>query len=117
MHCLFKSDYGPIDPSFDAFAGGGRLLKGFEAHVHALSQARNVGQLEAMERKIERGEPILWCDQGYGWTSAPPITGFFYVSLFVLILPWLALRVLPRLWRQVPARRATGAPGRQENPS
>lgn len=117
MQCLFKSDYGSVDPSFDPFAGGGRLIKGFEAHVHALSQAQNRGQLEAMKRKLERGETVQWCDQGYGWTYAPHITEFFYAILLVLILPWLALRILPRLSRRLPARRAPGAPVHWENPS
>jgi hypothetical protein len=117
MRCLFKSDYGPVDPSFDPFAGGGRLLKGFEAQTSTLSQAQNRGQLEAMKRKLERGETVQWCDQGYGWTYAPHIADFFYAILFVLILPWLALRVLPRLRRRLPARRAPDAAARSEMPS
>lgn len=114
MPCLYRSDYGPIDPSFEPFAGGGRLMKGFEAHVYALAQAQNPGQLEAMKRALERGQPIQWCDQGYGWTYAPGTSDFFYVILLVLILPWLVLRVLPRLARRLPARRTPAAPARPE---
>ncbi len=99
MQCLYRGDYGPADPGFDPFAEHGALLKGFEAHVYALSQAQNRGQLEAMKRQLARGETIQWCDQGYGWTYAPATTDFFYVILFLLILPWLVLRVLPRLRR------------------
>ncbi len=110
MQCLYKSDYGPADPSFDPLTGHGVLLKGFEGHVAALSRAQNLGQLEAMKRTLLRGETIHWCDQGYGWTETPAITAFFYVILFALILPWLVLRVLPRLYRRLapdPARSET----------
>ncbi len=103
MQCLYKSDYGPIDPGFDPFAGKGALMHGYEAHVYALSQAQNRGQLEAMERQLDRGEPIRWCDQGYGWTYSPAANAFVLVIVFVLILPWLALRVLPwgrRRWAE-----------------
>lgn len=117
MECLYKSDYGPADPSFDPAAGNGRLLKGFETHLPVLLQAQNRGQLEAMERQLARGQTIRWCDQGYGWTYGPGPTDFFYVILAVLILPWLALRILPRLRRRPAARPAVGAPAGSENPS
>ncbi len=112
MQCLYKSDYGPIDPGFDPFAGHGRLLSGYEAHVRALSQAQNLGQLEAMERKLQKGEPILWCDQGYGWVYQPEVAGFFEFVLPLLILPWIILRVLPRLKRRASAAVAWTRAGR-----
>ena len=99
MRCLYQSDYGPADPAFDPFAEHGALLKGFETHTFELSQAQNRGQLEAMKRQLLRGETIQWCDQGYGWTAAPQTTDFFYAVAAFLILPWLVLRVLPRLRR------------------
>ena len=105
MRCLYQSDYGPADPAFDPFAEHGELLKGFEAHTYALSQAQNRGQLEAMKRQLQRGETLHWCDQGYGWTSAPLTADFFYVAFALIIVPWLLLRVLPRL-----RRRALAAP-------
>lgn len=101
--CLYRSDYGAPDPGFDALAGHGALIAGFAAHRAVLAQAQNLGQLEAMERRLDRGQPILWCDQGYGWTEAPSVTAFFYVILVALILPWLVLRVLPRLRRRLAA--------------
>jgi hypothetical protein len=106
MQCLYKSDYGPADPSFDPLAGHGVLLKGFEGHAAALARAQNLGQLEAMKRALLRRETIQWCDQGYGWTETPAVTGFFFVILFALILPWLVLRVLPRLHRRLAAEPA-----------
>jgi len=101
MSCLYQSDYGPVDPSFDPLAGDGALLA-VEAHVRALSQAQNRGQLEAMKRQLQRGQTIQWCDQGYSWTYAAPVTAFFDGAFVFLILPWLVLRVLPaarRRWR------------------
>jgi hypothetical protein len=100
MSCLYQSDYGPVDPSFDPVAGNGALLIGVEAHVRALSQAQNRGQLEAMKRQLQRGQTIQWCDQGYGWTYAAPVTAFFDVAFVLLILPWLVLRVVPALRRR-----------------
>jgi len=110
MQCLYKSDYGPVDPGFDPFAGHGEMLKGFEAHVYVLAQAQNRGQLEATKRKLAHGDTVQWCDQGYGWAYTPEINGFFYVILFVLILPWLVLRVLPRIVRSLAAPRAPAVP-------
>ena len=110
MQCLYKSDYGPADPGFDPFAGHGEMLKGFEAQVYVLAQAQNRGQLEAMKRQLARGETVQWCDQGYGWTYASETNGFFYAILAVLILPWLALRVLPRLRRSRVAHHARAVP-------
>jgi hypothetical protein len=117
MQCLYKSDYGPADPHFNPLAGNGKLLKGFAAHEAALSQAQNLGQLEAMERQLARGQSIQWCDQGYAWTYAPATTDLFYGIFAFLILPWLVLRVLPRLWRRLAPRRVAPAPAHLENPS
>jgi hypothetical protein len=100
MRCLYRSDYGPIDPGFDPLAGNGELLKGFETHIPELSQAQNRGQLEAMQRQLERGQSIQWCDQGYGWAYAAPVDAFFDGVLVLLILPWLVLRVVPALRRR-----------------
>ncbi|HZB93040.1 MAG TPA: hypothetical protein VE397_16455 [Stellaceae bacterium] len=106
MQCLYRSDYGAPDPGFDPLAGHSALIAGFEAQKAVLAQAQNRGQLEAMERKLARSQPIVWCDQGYGWTENPAITTFFYVILVALILPWLVLRVLPRLYRRIAPRPA-----------
>jgi hypothetical protein len=100
MSCLYQSDYGPVDPSFDPLAGNGTLLAGFEAHAGALSKAQNRGQLDAMKRQLQRGQTIQWCEQGYGWTYAAPVTAFFDGAFVFLILPWLVLRVVPALRRR-----------------
>jgi hypothetical protein len=50
-----------------------------------------------MERQLQRGEEIAWCDQGYGWVYERPVNGFFDVVLAVVILPYVLLRLLPRI--------------------
>ena len=97
MRCLYASDYGPADPAFDPFADHGRLLQGFESHVYELATARNFAQLQAMERQLQRGEAVAWCDQGYGWVYQQPVNDFFIVAMIVVVLPYAALRLLPRL--------------------
>lgn len=96
MSCLYATDYGPPDPSFDPFAGGGRLIKGFETHVGLLAQARNLGQLQAMERKLAKGETITWCENGYGWVYDQKVGDLFGAIIAFVILPWFLLRVAPR---------------------
>ena len=93
MYCLYASDYGPADPAFDPFMDHGRLLKGFEFHVHELATARNYAQLQAMERQLQRGEPVAWCDQGYGWVYQPPANDFFIVAMIAIVLPYVILRL------------------------
>src|SRR5689334_7154167 len=77
MRCLYLSDYGPPDPKFEAFNDGivpDGLTRG---DVAVLATAQNIGQFEAMQRKLAKGQAIVWCDQGYGWVQQPIIDGFF----------------------------------------
>lgn len=97
MLCLYASDYGPVDPAFDPLADGGRLLQGYQAHASELAKAQNLGQLEAMERRLQRGQDILWCEQGYSWVYDRNIDYFFAAIAVFVILPYLVLRVFPRL--------------------
>jgi hypothetical protein len=90
MSCLYLSDYGPPEPGFDPSADGGRLLKGFEVHAGQLGRAANVAQLEAMERQLQRGQDITWCDQGYGWAYGRPVDAFFAAVVIAVILPYAA---------------------------
>ena len=106
MSCLYASDYGPPNPSFDPFADNGALLQGFEGHVYQLATAQNLGQLEAMKRKLAHGEKVTWCEQGYGWVHDGAPTAFFDVVVPLLILPWLLFRALPRLRRALGQARA-----------
>lgn len=97
MSCLFASDYGPPQPGFDPLAQDGALIKGFAAHRAELAAARNPGQLQAMERKFAKGETVTWCDNGYGWVYDQKVGDFFGAIIAFVILPWLVIRVAPRL--------------------
>ena len=110
MSCLYPSDYGPPEPGFNPLAEGGRLLAGFEGHKEELSHAANLAQLEAMERQIQRGQEIVWCDQGYGWTYSKPVEGMFAVILFCVILPWAVWRTRKRFAGRRASAFRTGAP-------
>ena len=99
MTCLYASDYGPADPAFDPLAGGGLLLSGFESHRPELARAQNLGQLQAMERQLQRGESIAWCDQGYAWAQGPAVEGFLIGFSMLVVLPYAVKRLAPRLWR------------------
>ena len=96
MSCLYLSDYGPPEPGFDPSAHGGRLLAGFEGQSAQLGRATNLAQLEAMERQLQRGQDITWCDQGYGWVYGSNVEAFFSVIMIAVILPYAAWRA--RRW-------------------
>jgi hypothetical protein len=106
MYCLYASDYGPADPAFDPFVGNGHLLQGFGSHVSELATARNFAQLQAMERQLQRGQEIAWCDQGYGWAYRQPVNDFFIVAMIAVVLPYVVLRLVPRIGAVL--RRAPG---------
>jgi hypothetical protein len=116
MSCLYKSDYGPPDPAFDPLADQGRLLTGFERHSAELATARNLLQLQAMERQLQHGREIAWCDQGYGWVYEQPVNDFFIVAVIAVVLPYAVLRLMPQIgrvarrWRPAVAPRAAGRP-------
>ncbi len=115
MNCLYASDYGPADPSFNALVDGGRLLRGYEAHTSEVARAQNLGQLQAMERQLQRGESIAWCDQGYGWVQSPAVEGFLVGFTLLVALPHAAKRLASGLWRRIGsiARRGKTAAARR----
>jgi hypothetical protein len=96
MRCLYLSDYGPPDPKFEAFSDGivpDGLTRG---DVAVLATAQNIGQFEAMQRKLAKGEAIVWCDQGYGWVQQPIIDGFFAIGA-ALVVPLALFRLMRHL--------------------
>ena len=64
--------------------------------VAELATAQNIGQFEAMQRKLAKGEAIVWCDQGYGWVHDPVIEGFFAIGA-ALLFPLALFRLMRRL--------------------
>ncbi len=80
---------------------GGRLLRGYEAHAAELARAQNLGQLEAMERQLQRSEAIAWCDQGYAWAEGSAVYAFLAGFMILVVIPYAIKRVTPRLWRRL----------------
>jgi hypothetical protein len=107
MTCLYASDYGAAEPGFDPLRDSGALLKGFEAQEAILAQARNPGQLQAMQRVLSRGESIRWCDQGYGWTEGAQFEVLFAVIL-VATLSYGLWRLRPHRGARRAARSSAG---------
>jgi hypothetical protein len=106
MVCLFHGDYGPADPAFKPEFGSTFGGHGWIVDAGLLKQARNIGEAEAIERHLVRGESVSWCDQGYAWVGQDTI-GWFYIAAFLfVVLPHLIVRIKTR------ARGALGAPAR-----
>jgi hypothetical protein len=95
MTCLYASDYGPAEPGFNPLRDGGTLIKGFEASAPVLADARNLGQLQAMERVLARGDTVRWCDQGYGWTEGMQFHALF-AAVLIGAMPFVAWRMRSR---------------------
>jgi hypothetical protein len=58
-----------------------------------LKDARNIGEAEAIERHVLKGESVSWCHQGYAWVDQDAI-GWFYIAAFVfVVLPYLVVRI------------------------
>jgi hypothetical protein len=96
MVCLFHGDYGSANPAFDLGSGSTWVVD-----ANSLKGARNLGEAEAIQRHLLRGEPVSWCDQGYAWVDQYAV-GWFYVAAFLfVILPYLIIKA--RAW-------AKGAP-------
>jgi hypothetical protein len=88
MVCLYHGDYGPADPAF-------RL--GAASHFGALlKDARNIGEVEAVQRHLIRGESVSWCDQGYAWAEQDAVSWFFLAALLFVVLPYLIFKIKAR---------------------
>ena len=96
MVCLFHGDYGPADPAFNL--GSGSI---WVVDAKSLRDARNLGEAEAVQRHLLRGEPMSWCDQGYTWVDQDAV-GWFYLAAFLfVILPYAVTRA--KVWaKQAP---------------
>src|SRR5271166_2971294 len=96
MVCLFHDDYGPADPAFNLGTGVPSGMREWVIDARILKDAHNLGEAEAIQRHLLRGEPVSWCDQGYAWVEQDAV-GWFYVAAFCLVvLPYLIVRV--RSW-------------------
>ena len=61
-----------------------------------LKDARNIGEAEAIQRHVTRGESVSWCDQGYSWAEQDAVSWFYLAVLLFLVLPYLTLKVKAR---------------------
>ena len=93
MVCLFHGDYGPADPALKLDPGSTVGARGWIVDARSLKEARNIGEVEAVQRHLLRGEAVSWCDQGYAWVEQDAI-GWFYAAAFLLVvLPYLIVRI------------------------
>lgn len=105
MVCLFHGDYGPADPAFKLDLPATSDGRGWSVDAGLLKGARNIGEAEAIERHLIRGEAVSWCDQGYAWVEQDAI-GWFYIAAFLfVVLPYLIVRIKARTRGASQARR------------
>jgi hypothetical protein len=88
MVCLFHGDYGPADPAFDLGSGSTWVV-----NANSLTGARNLGEAEAIQRHLLRGEPVSWCDQGYAWVDQDAVVLFYVAAFLLVILPYLIMKI------------------------
>jgi hypothetical protein len=102
MRCLYRSDFGPADPGFDAGAAAQSLAKSFPAYTNVLATAQNPRQLEALLHRLDHGDSVSWCETGYVGALHPAGTDGFAAAASFILLPvaswcfvlWLRRRVL-----------------------
>jgi hypothetical protein len=87
MVCLFHGDYGPPDPPFNLGSGSTWVVD-----VSSLREARNLGEAEAIQRHLLRGEPVSWCDQGYTWVDQHAVAWFYAAVFLFVVLPYVIIR-------------------------
>ena len=96
MQCLYRSDYGPADPGFDAATTSQSLAKNYPAYTNVLATAQNPRQLDALLRRLEQGNSVAWCEVGYGWVQHPAVADSFTLAAAFILLPVACWRVA--LW-------------------
>jgi hypothetical protein len=107
MVCLFHGDYGPPDPAFAGVALS-NAEHGWNVKPRLLKEARNIGEAEAIERHVLRGESVSWCRSGYGWVEQDAITWFYVAALVLVVLPYMAVKL--KAWASAGAFRAFRSP-------
>ncbi|HEX4617001.1 MAG TPA: hypothetical protein VH230_13915 [Stellaceae bacterium] len=61
-----------------------------------LKDARNIGEAEAIERHLIRGESVSWCDQGYAWAEQDAVSWFYAAAFLFVVLPYLVFKIKAR---------------------
>ena len=96
MVCLYHGDYGPTDPAFSLSAPSQAGVRGWVVDGTLLKDARNIGEAEAIQRHVIRGEAVSWCDQGDSWAEQDAVSWFYFTALLFVILPYLIFKVKAR---------------------
>src|SRR5271167_196083 len=112
MVCLYHDDYGPADPAFDVGAASHFGARGWVVDATLLKGARNIGEAEAIQRHLIRGESVSWCDQGYAWAEQDSVSWFYVVALLFVVPPYLIFRIKTRAKSGQPRRSARLPPWR-----
>jgi hypothetical protein len=92
MQCLFHGDYGPPDPNF-AISGPTSAARSWPVDPSLLRQARNIGEAEAIQRDVLRGESVSWCHQGYSWVDQDAISWFCIAALAFVVVPYFLVKI------------------------
>jgi len=72
-------------------------VRGWSVDAFLLKDARNIGEAEATQRHLLRGEQVSWCDQGYAWAEQDAV-GWFYIAAFLfVVLPYVIMKI--RAWK------------------
>ena len=96
MVCLYHGDYGPADAAFSLSAPSQSGVPGWVVDARLLKDARNIGEAEAIQRHVIRGESVSWCDQGYNWAEQDAVAWFYLAVLLFVVLPYLIFKVKAR---------------------
>ena len=104
MVCLYHGDYAPADPAFDFDSASHSGMRGWMVDATLLKNARNIGEAQAIERHLIRGESVSWCDQGYAWAEQDAVSWFYAAAFRFVVQPYLLFKIKAR------AKIALGAP-------
>jgi hypothetical protein len=95
-----------VDPAFKLAGAPMAGARGWIIDVSWLKEARNIGEAEAIERHLIRGETVTWCNQGYSWVEQDAVHWFYAAAFVFVVLPYLIVRIKARARRTSEAGRA-----------
>ena len=96
IKCARIDPYGPADPAFSLSAPSQSGVPGWVVDARLLKGARNIGEAEAIQRHVIRGESVSWCDQGYSWVEQDAVSWFYLAAFLLVVLPYLTFKVKAR---------------------
>src|ERR1700743_1052580 len=96
MVCLYHDDYELADPTFDLGSASHFGMCGWVVDSTLPKNARTIGEAEAIQRHLIRGESVSWCDQGYAWAEQDAVSWFYLAALLFVVLPYLIVKTKAR---------------------